>query len=202
MYLVLYGKQNKIMCYSIVNLHSNPLIYCWVLYLYVYTIHLFLSWAMLSRSELKLFQKHVFFALWVQHGRFHYVSLSLYLPLIIFSPISLPNCMYLVCSTICSLTSMKIVYISIYFNNLTFPLLDACWLKHGNGFGEKKILCVFNACCYAFWSIHEITAYMYKLFFVNHYPFIIQKNLPYITAKIPTKKKVVISYNITQDKNV
>ena len=43
---------------------------------------------------------------------------------------------------------------------------------------------------------------MYKLFFVNHYPFIIQKNLPYITAKIPTKKKVVISYNITQDKNV
>ena len=147
MYLVLYGKQNKIMCYSIVNLHSNPLIYCWVLYLYVYTIHLFLSCAMLSRSELKLFffQKHVFFALWVQHGRFlDFMSLSLYLPLIIFSPISLPNCMYLVCSTICSLTSMKIVYISIYFNNLTFPLLDACWLKSMEMDLVKRKFCVFS----------------------------------------------------------
>lgn len=140
------GKQNKIMCYSIVNLHSNPLIYCWVLYLYVYTIHLFLSRAMLSRSELKLFfQKHVFFCSLSTAWKVSlYMSISLYLPLIIFSPISLPNCMYFVCSTICSLTSMKIVYISIYFNNLTFPLLDACWLKSMEMDLVKRKFCVFS----------------------------------------------------------
>lgn len=100
-----------------------------LLYIHIY-IHLFLSWAMLSRSESKLFFKNMYFLLFeYSMRRFHFMSLSLYLPLIIFSPISLPNCMYFICITICSLTSMKIVYISIYFKSLTFPLLDACWLK-------------------------------------------------------------------------
>ena len=140
------GKQNKIMCYSIVNLHSNPLIYCWVLYLYVYTIHLFLSCAMLSRSELKLFFfKNMYFLLFEYSMEGFTLCLYHYLPLIIFSPISLPNCMYFVCSTICSLTSIKnSVYISIYFNNLTFPLLDACWLKSMEMDLVKRKFCVFS----------------------------------------------------------
>ena len=138
------GKQNKIMCYSIVNLHSNPLIYCWVLYLYVYTIHLFLSCAMLSRSELKLFFfKNMYFLLFeysmegfticLYHSIYH---LSFSLPFLYQIACN--------CNTISSLTSMKIVYISIYFNNLTFPLLDACWLKSMEMDLVKRKFCVFS----------------------------------------------------------
>jgi len=181
MYLVLYGKQNKIMCYSIVNLHSNPLICCWVLYLYVYTIHLFLSWAMLSRSELKLFfQKHVFFALWVQHGRFHFISLYHSIYHLSFSLQFLYQiaCTLYVCSTICSLTSMKIVYISIYFKTLTFPLLDACWLKSMELDLVKRKFCVFSTHAVMLFEASMKPQHICINYFLwtIKYPFIIQKN--------------------------
>ena len=107
------------------------------------------------------------------------------------------------CNTISSLTSMKIVYISIYFNNLTFPLLDACWLKSMEMDLVKRKFCVFSTHAVMLFEASMKPQHIcinYFLWTITHSSF--KKNLPYKTAKIPTKKKVVISYNITQDKNV
>ena len=106
------------------------------------------------------------------------------------------------CNTISSLTSIKIVYISIYFNNLTFPLLDACWLKSMEMDLVKRKFCVFSTHAVMLFEASMKPQHIcinYFLWTITHSSF--KKNLPYITAKISTKK-VVISYNITQDKNV
>lgn len=117
----------------------------YVVFYYIYTIHLFLSWAMLSRSELRLFFKNMYFLLFeYSMGRFHFICLYHSIYHLSFSLQFLYKIACILYIVICSLTSMKIVYISIYFKSLTFPLLDACWLKSMEMDLVKRKFCVFS----------------------------------------------------------